>query len=99
MGNLAGVVKIDSVSFCGKTGTVENPHGSDHSVFVAFAPKDDPKIALFVYVEYGVWGARYAAPMASLMIEKYLNGTIASRRKYTEKRMLEANLLNPNQPK
>lgn len=100
MGNLSGLVKIDSVDFCGKTGTVENPHGSDHSVFVAFAPMEDPKIAIFVYVEYGVWGARYAAPMASLMMEKYLKRTITSRRrKYTEKRMLEANLLNPNQPK
>jgi len=100
MGNLSGLVKIDSVDFCGKTGTVENPHGSDHSVFVAFAPREDPKIAIFVYVEYGVWGARYAAPMASLMMEKYLKRDITSRRrKYTEKRMLEANLLNPNQPK
>jgi penicillin-binding protein 2 len=100
MGNLSGLVKIDSVDFCGKTGTVENPHGSDHSVFVAFAPREDPKIAIFVYVEYGVWGARYAAPMDSLMMEKYLKRDITSRRrKYTEKRMLEANLLNPNQPK
>lgn len=98
-GNLAGLVKISGIDFCGKTGTVENPHGSDHSVFVAFAPKENPQIAIFVYVEFGVWGARYAAPMASLMIEKYLTGSIAPNRKYTEKRMLEANLLNPNQPK
>lgn len=98
-GNLAGLVRIDNIDFCGKTGTVENPHGSDHSVFVAFAPREDPKIAIFVYVEYGVWGSRYAAPMASLMMEKYLTRTISERRKTTEKRMLEANVLNPNQPK
>lgn len=98
-GNLAGLVRIDSIDFCGKTGTVENPHGSDHSVFVAFAPREDPKIAIFVYVEYGVWGSRYAAPMASLMMEKYLTRTISERRKTTERRMLEANVLNPNQPK
>jgi penicillin-binding protein 2 len=98
-GSLYGLVNITGIDFCGKTGTVENPHGSDHSVFVAFAPKENPEIAIFVYVEFGVWGSRYAAPMASLMMEKYLTGTIAKRRKYTEKRMFEANLLNPNQPK
>lgn len=100
-GGQAWNLKIDSIPFCGKTGTVQNPHGSDHSVFVAFAPKEDPRIAIFVYVEYGVWGSRYAAPMASLMIEKYLTGTVPDsyRRKSTETRMIEANLLNPNQPK
>jgi len=97
MGNLAGLVKIDSIDFCGKTGTVENPHGLDHSVFVAFAPRENPKIAIFVYVENSGYGATYAAPMASLMMEKYLKRNISRRRKYTEKRMLEANLLNPNQ--
>ncbi len=99
MGSLAATVKIPEIEMCGKTGTVENNQGSDHSVFVAFAPKENPKIALFVYVENGVWGSRYAAPMASLMIEKYLTGSITSNRKWIEKRMLEANLLNPNQPK
>lgn len=84
---------------CGKTGTAENPHGSDHSVFMAFAPKDNPKIAISVYIENGVWGARYAAPIASLVIEKYLNDTISGNRGWVEERMMEANLLNPNQPK
>lgn len=98
-GNLAAVAGVPDVVMCGKTGTVENNQGSDHSVFTAFAPKDNPKIAIFVYVENGVWGARYAAPMASLMIEKYLNDTIASSRKWVEQKMLDANLLNPNQPK
>lgn len=94
-----GMLKIPGVSMCGKTGTAENPHGSDHSVFMAFAPKDNPKIAISVYIENGVWGARYAAPIASLVIEKYLNDTISGNRGWVEERMVEANLLNPNQPK
>jgi penicillin-binding protein 2 len=91
--------KLDSIIICGKTGTVQNPHGSDHSVFIAFAPKEDPQIAISVYVENGVWGARYAAPIASLIIEKYLNDSIAPRRISIETRMHEANLLNSFQPK
>jgi penicillin-binding protein 2 len=98
-GNLYATVGVPGIQMCGKTGTVENNQGSDHSVFTAFAPKEDPKIAIFVYVENGVWGSRYAAPMASLMIEHYLNDTIAAKRKWVEQRMLDANLLNPNQPK
>ncbi len=98
-GNLAATIGISGIEYCGKTGTVQNNQGSDHSVFTAFAPKDNPKICIFVYVENGVWGARYAAPMASLMMEKYLNDTIAAGRKFVEQRMLDANLLNPNQPK
>ena len=97
IGNLVGYVKIPGIITCGKTGTVQNNQGSDHSVFTAFAPKENPQIALFVYVENGGWGSRYAAPMASLMIEKYLTGSISSNRKWIEKRMLDANLLNPNQ--
>ena len=91
--------KLDSITICGKTGTVQNPHGSDHSVFIAFAPKENPKIAISVYVENGVWGARYAAPIASLIIEKYLTDSIAPRRISLEKRMHDANLLNSIQPK
>ena len=98
-GSLAATIGIPGIEYCGKTGTVENNQGSDHSVFTAFAPKENPKIAIFVYVENGVWGSRYAAPMASLMVEQYLNDTIASKRKWVEQRMLDANLLNPNQPK
>ncbi|WP_423130543.1 penicillin-binding protein 2 [Gaoshiqia sp. Z1-71] len=91
---------VDGISICGKTGTIQNAHGSDHSAFIAFAPKDDPKIAIAVFIEFGVWGARHAAPVASLIIEKYLTGTItANNRKLTEQRMLDANLLNPIQPK
>ncbi len=97
--NIALLVKIPEIEMCGKTGTEENPHGSDQSVFFDFAPRENPEIAIFVYVENGVWGSRYAAPMASLMVEKYLTDSISTRRKKIEKRMFDANLLNPNQPK
>ena len=68
--------KIQGITVCGKTGTAENPHGNDHSIFIAFAPKDDPKIAIAVYVENQGFGTTYAAPIASLMIEKYLTGEV-----------------------
>lgn len=89
---------VQGISVCGKTGSAQNPHGSAHSVFMAFAPKDEPKIALALYVEHGVWGSRYAAPMASLIIEKYLKGSIPFRRNWREKQLMEANLYDPNQP-
>ncbi|SNR78877.1 penicillin-binding protein 2 [Lutibacter flavus] len=66
--------KVKGIEICGKTGTAENPHGQDHSIFIAFAPKDNPKIAIAVFVENGYWGSRWAGPIASLMIEEYLNG-------------------------
>ena len=95
----AKVAKIKGVNVCGKTGTVENfmkingvkTQLTDHSIFIAFAPKDDPKIAIAVYVENGYWGARWAAPIASLMIEKYLNGDV--KRKWLENRMLDGSLI------
>ena len=83
--------RVDSIQICGKTGTVQNPHGQDHSTFIAFAPKDDPKIAISVYVENGYWGSRWAAPIAGLMIEEYLRDTIT--RPLIEKTMLEGNLI------
>ncbi|MBC6366285.1 penicillin-binding protein 2 [Algoriphagus sp. AK58] len=67
---------IKDLVIAGKTGTAQNPHGEDHSVFIAFAPKDDPKIAIAVYVENAGWGGRAAASTASLMIEKYIKGQI-----------------------
>lgn len=88
------IARIDSVVVCGKTGTVQNPHGKDHSVFLAFAPKDNPKIAIAVVVENSGFGATWAAPIASLMIEKYLLRRESSKRIELEKRILEANLLN-----
>jgi penicillin-binding protein 2 len=84
---------LDSIPVCGKTGTVQNPHGKDHSVFIAFAPKDNPKIAIAVVVENaGNYGGTWAAPIASLMMEKYLNGKVVRKKK--EKRILEADLIN-----
>lgn len=80
--------RIDSIIVCGKTGTAENPHGEDHSVFIAFAPKDNPKIAVAVYVENAGYGGTWAAPITSLMIEKYLTRETNQRR---EKRILEKN--------
>jgi len=93
-GSTAGIARLSNIAVCGKTGTAENPQGEDHSVFVAFAPKDDPKIAISVYVEHGKWGASYAAPIASLLIEKYLTDSIAPNRKWIETRMLSGNLLH-----
>jgi penicillin-binding protein 2 len=82
--------RVKGIEICGKTGTAENPHGQDHSIFIAFAPKDNPKIAIAVFVENGYWGSRWAGPMASLMIEKYLNGETI--RPWEEKRMLDGSL-------
>ena len=89
-GATATVAAIPGIIVCGKTGTAQNPHGDDHSVFVAFAPKDDPQIAIAVYVENAGFGSTYAAPIASLMIEKYLTGAISN--KYKEQRILDLNL-------
>ena len=88
----ARVAQIPGIAVCGKTGTAENPHGEDHSVFIAFAPKEDPKIAIAVFVENGGYGSRYGAPISSLMIEQYLNGEISPARKYLEDRMVQADL-------
>ena len=93
--------KIDGIEICGKTGTAENftrdKDGKriqlkDHSIFIAFAPKDDPKIALAVYVENAGWGSSYGSPIASLLIEKYINGEIT--RPKLEEKIIEANLLD-----
>jgi penicillin-binding protein 2 len=88
----AHLLKIEGIDFCAKTGTAENPHGKDHSVFVAFAPKIHPKIAIAVLVENAGWGASWAGPIASLMMEKYLTGQI--KRPDLEKRMLEGDLIH-----
>lgn len=90
----ARIAALADFQICGKTGTSQNPHGEDHSVFFAFAPKDNPKIAIAVYVENAGWGASYAAPIASLMIERYLRGYILPERKALEEKMHQANLLD-----
>ncbi|HQB77817.1 MAG TPA: penicillin-binding protein 2 [Tenuifilaceae bacterium] len=93
-GSTARIAAIDGITVCGKTGTAQNPHGNDHSVFVAFAPKENPKIAIAVYVENAGFGATWAAPIASLMIEKYLKDSIAPNRIWLEQRMLDAVILD-----
>ncbi|TDH23258.1 penicillin-binding protein 2 [Segetibacter sp. 3557_3] len=85
--------KIDGIDLCAKTGTAQNPHGKNHSIFVAFAPRQDPKIAMAVVVENSGYGGTWAGPITSLMIEKYLNDTIAEKRKPLLKRISEADLI------
>lgn len=89
----ARIAQAPGIEICGKTGTSQNPHGDDHSVFFAFAPKDNPQIAIAVYVENAGWGASYAAPIAGLMIEKFLHDTIATDRKALEEKMAKSNLI------
>ena len=92
------IAKIPGLEVCGKTGTAENfiklngikTQLTDHSIFIAFAPKKNPKIALAVFVENGYWGSRWAAPIASLMIEKYMFST--TKRKWLENRMFNGSL-------
>ncbi len=90
----ARIAQIEDVDVCGKTGTAENPHGKSHSLFVAFAPKDNPKIAIAVVVENAGYGSTYAASIASLTIEKYLKGEISEKRKWLEDRMFNADLIH-----
>lgn len=90
-GGTARQARIPGITMCGKTGTAENPHGKDHAVFIAFAPMEDPQIAIAVYVENSGFGGTWAAPIASLIIEQYLTDTI--QRPDLMKRMLEADLI------
>ncbi len=78
---------------CGKTGTAENPHGEDHSLFIGFAPKDDPQVAIVVIVENGGYGATNAVPIGRLMLEKLLFGEIPESDKLLEKTMAERVIL------
>lgn len=87
-------IRNDALGMCGKTGTAQNPHGKDHALFISFAPKNDPKIAICVVVENAGFGATWAAPIAALMTEKYLNGQIETpKRQYWESWLKETNLL------
>ena len=87
--------EMKDIPQCGKTGTAQNPHGNYHSNFIAFAPADDPKIALAVIIENGGYGATWAAPIASLMIEKYIRGYTV--REDLEKRMMEGRITYKNE--
>ncbi|MDE6342521.1 MAG: penicillin-binding protein 2 [Muribaculaceae bacterium] len=92
-GGTCRLANLPGLEVCGKTGTAQNPHGKDHSAFMGFAPMNDPKIAVAVYVENAGFGATYGVPIGSLIIEKYLNGSIAPERKYLEERMITSNTI------
>lgn len=87
---------IPGIDVAGKTGTAQNPHGKDHSAFMGFAPYNDPKIAVAVYVENGGFGAVFGVPIGSLVMEKYLTDTIAPSRKYMEDQMLNTSVMYVN---
>ncbi len=89
----AAFIKVPGVEFCAKTGTAQNPHGKNHSIFVAFAPKNDPKIAVAVVVENAGFGATWAGPIAAFMMEKYLNDSITADRLKEVERISSANLI------
>jgi len=83
--------RVKDIVICGKTGTAQNPHGKDHAVFLAFAPRENPKIAIACIVENAGFGGVWSAPIVTLMIEKYLKGK--TDRPEMEKRMMDANLI------
>ena len=93
LGGTCRLANLPGFEVCGKTGTAQNPKGKDHSVFMGFAPMNDPKIAVAVYVENAGFGATYGVPIGSLIIEKYLKGSISPERQYIEERMLNANTI------
>ena len=96
-GGTGSKARIKDIVVCGKTGTVQNPQGEDHSVFLAFAPLDKPKIAIAVIIENAGWGGSWAAPISQLMIEMYIKRKITDVNK--EKMIIDANLLNVKKKK
>ncbi len=92
-GGTARSAWVPGIAIAGKTGTVQNPHGENHSTFIAFAPADNPQIAIAVYVENAGGGSAFAAPLAGLLIERYLHGGIHPSRKWWEDRILHTNLV------
>ena len=93
-GGTASIAAVEGLDICGKTGTAQNPRGADNSVFICFAPMDNPRIAVAAYVENAGFGATWSAPIASLLVEKYLTGTISEDRKPLEERMLNGDLMS-----
>ena len=99
--------RLLNIIMCGKTGTVQNSQngGKNHSVFIGFAPRDNPKIAIAVIIENGGYGGAYAAPIASFITEKYLTGTLSGRRingstveEYMADNLLPALIVKPVKP-
>ena len=93
LGGTCRTAALPDIEVCGKTGTAQNPHGKDHSAFMGFAPYQNPKIAIAVYVENAGFGAHFGVPIGSLMMEKYLKGHISDSRKGLEERMLNSNTI------
>ena len=93
-GGTGNALQVKGIDICGKTGTVQNPHGKDHSVFIAFAPRDNPKIAIAVFVENAGAGGAVAAPIVSLMIEKYLKGKVTKEKESNLNKVEEPNIIN-----
>lgn len=90
----SGNLDPEGIELCGKTGTAENPQGKDHSVFMGFAPMNEPKIAVCCYIQNGGFGATFGVPIGTLVIEKYLNGKISARRKGFEENMVHSSTLS-----
>ena len=88
-GGTATRVAVKGLDICGKTGTAQNPHGKDHSVFICYAPRDNPKIAVAAYIENAGFGATWAAPIASLLVEMYINRKV-------DRKDLEAYIISGN---
>jgi len=93
---LQNTIKLDNIIICGKTGTVQNlqRNGKDHAAFVGFAPRDNPKIAIVVFIENAGFGSVNAAPIAGLLIEKYLNDSISPKHKEMEQKVIETDLIS-----
>ncbi len=92
-GATANAAYVQGLNICGKTGTAQNPHGKDNSVFICFAPMDNPKIAVAAYVENAGFGGSWACPIASLIVEKYLRGEISENRQDLERRVINTKLI------
>lgn len=93
-GGTASVAAVPGLDICGKTGTAQNPRGADNSVFICFAPRENPKIAVAAYIENAGFGATWACPIASLLIEKYLTGEIRPERIPLQDRVFEGDLMS-----
>jgi penicillin-binding protein 2 len=92
-GTCRGINLMPDIEVCGKTGTAENPHGKDHSIFMGFAPRNNPKVSIFVIVENAGFGATFAVPIGRLMVQKYMRGEVPASDKYIEERIINTTIL------
>ena len=89
----AAFIKVPGHEYCAKTGTAQNPHGKNHSLFVCFAPKDNPKIAVAVIVENAGYGSTWAGPIGGLLMEQYLNDTLTTESKLKADNLSQVDLM------